>query len=97
MIIAIQFAAIPAMIIIVVSALVRRSGQEEPSASQRWFSLLLALSAGIQFLLYLFSLLFPHSEMRFGYFLAVASLPVLLGMLALLLLDVRVWASIPMT
>ncbi len=94
---AVQLAAIPAMLIVLASALVQRRSLENSSANRRWFFWLLALSAGIQLLLYLFSLLFPQSEMRFGYFLAVASLPVLLGMLALLLLDVGVWAGIPIT
>jgi hypothetical protein len=92
---AIQLAAIPAMLIIAASVLLQRRKLEETSARRRWFFWLLALSAGILLLLYLSRLLFPQVEMRFGFFLAAACLPVLLGMLALLLLDVGAWVEMP--
>jgi hypothetical protein len=92
---AIQLAAIPAMLIIAASVLLQRRKLDETTARRRWFFWLLALSSGILLLLYLFGLLFPQVEMRFGFFLAAACLPVLLGMLALLLLDVDAWASLP--
>jgi hypothetical protein len=94
---AIQLAAIPAMFIIVVSAVVQRRKQEEPSVGQRWFFGMLALSAGIQLLIFLIRLLSPPGDIRLSYFLAVASLPALLGMLALLLLDAGVWIGMPVT
>lgn len=92
---AILLAAIPAMLVIAASVWLQRRQLEETSARRRWFFWLLALSAGFLLLLYLFRLLFPQVEMRYGYFLAAACLPVLLGMLALLLLYVDAWASLP--
>jgi hypothetical protein len=92
---AIQLAAIPALLIIAASVLLQRRKLGVASARRRWFFWLLALSAGILLLLYLFRLLLPQVEMRFGYFLAAACLPVLLGMLALLFLDVGAWAGMP--
>jgi hypothetical protein len=94
---AIQLATIPAMLIIVASVLVQRHNLEEISAGRRWFFWLLGLSVGIQLFVFLSQLLSPQNGIQLGYFLAVASLPILLGMLALLVLDVGVWIGMPAT
>lgn len=93
----IQLAAIPALFIIVVSAVVQRRSQEEPSVGRRWFFGMLALSAGIQLLIFLVRLLSPPEGIGLSYFLAVACLPALLGMLALAVLDVHIWIGMPAT
>jgi hypothetical protein len=90
---AIQLAAILAILIIIANVVVQRGRPVDASASRRWFFWLLVISGGILLLLYLVRLLFPQVEMRFGYFLAAACLPVVLGMLALLFLDVGTWAG----
>ena len=88
---AIQLATIPAMLIIVASVLVQRHNLEEISTGRRWFFWLLGLSVGIQLFVFLSQLLSLQNGIQLGYFLAVASLPILLGMLALLVLDAGVW------
>jgi hypothetical protein len=93
---AIQLAAILAIFIIIANVAVQRHWPVNASASRRWFFWLLALSGAILLLLYMVRLLFPQVEMRFGYFLAAACLPVVLGMLALLFLDVGAWAGLSM-
>jgi hypothetical protein len=92
---AIQLAAIPAILIIVANIVVKRSTPGAVLASRRWFFLLLASSAGILFFVLLFQLLSPPNGMRFDYFLAVASLPLLLGLLSQVILDAGVWVGMP--
>ncbi len=94
---AIQLASIPAMLIIVASVQVRRHNLEEISAGRRWFFWLLGLSIAIQLFVFLSQLLSPQNGFQIGYFMAVASLPILLGMLALLVLDAGVWFGMPAT
>jgi hypothetical protein len=92
---AILLSAIPAILIIVANIAVQRSTPGETPASRRWLFLLLASSAGILVFVFLFRLLSPPNGMRFDYFLAVASLPLLLGLLALVILDAGVWVGMP--
>jgi hypothetical protein len=95
LIIAILLAVIPAILLIIASIAMQRRKLGDTAASQCWFFFLLASSAGILLYIFLFNLLSPLNGMRIDYFLAVASLPLLLGILALLILDAGVWVGMP--
>ena len=92
---AILLSAIPAILIIVANIAVQRCKPGETPASRRWFFWLLASSAGILLFIFLYRLLSPLNGMGFDYFLAVASLPLLLGILALVILDAGVLVGMP--
>lgn len=91
----IQLATIPAMLIILARAVVQRHNLEEISAGRHWFFWLLGLSVAIQFFVFLPRLFSLQNGFQIGYFMAVASLPILLGMVVLLVLDASEWVGMP--